>query len=64
MRWGAEFQQTAFATNTAPGGPGRQLADLERRHRRRARFQVLDATGTAHLLSVEAGRWWREATYD
>lgn len=34
------------------------------RHRRRARFQVLDASGTAHLLSVEAGRWWLEATYD
>ena len=34
------------------------------RHRRRARFQVLDAEGTAHLLSVEAGRWWIEATYD
>ena len=35
-----------------------------RRHRRRARFQVLGADGTAHLLSVEAGRWWLEATYD
>jgi len=34
------------------------------RHRRRARFQVVDATGIAHLLSVEAGRWWLEATYD
>ena len=30
---------TAFATNTAPGGPGRQLADLELRHRRRARVE-------------------------
>jgi hypothetical protein len=30
---------TAFATNTAPGGPGRQLADLELRHRRRARAE-------------------------
>lgn len=28
---------TAFATNTTPGGPGRQPADLELRHRRRAR---------------------------
>jgi hypothetical protein len=28
-----------FATNTAPGGPGRQLADLELRHRRRARVE-------------------------
>ena len=34
------------------------------RHRRRARFQVLDARGDAHLLAVEAGRWWLEATYD
>jgi hypothetical protein len=30
---------TAFATNTPPGGPGRQLADLELRHRRRARAE-------------------------
>ena len=30
---------TAFATNTAPGGPGRQLAELELRHRRRARAE-------------------------
>jgi hypothetical protein len=30
---------TAFATNTTPGGPGRQLADLELRHRRRARAE-------------------------
>jgi Transposase DDE domain group 1 len=28
-----------IATNTAPGGPGRQLADLELRHRRRARVE-------------------------
>ena len=34
------------------------------RHRRRARFQVVDDLGEAHLLSVEAGRWWLEATYD
>lgn len=34
------------------------------RHRRRARFQLVDAEGAAHLLSVEAGRWWLEATYD
>ncbi|MCM3662643.1 IS1380 family transposase, partial [Georgenia satyanarayanai] len=30
---------TAFATNTRPGGPGSQLADLELRHRRRARCE-------------------------
>jgi Transposase DDE domain group 1 len=30
---------TAFATNTAPGGVGTQLPDLELRHRRRARCE-------------------------
>ena len=30
---------TAFATNTRPGGPGAQIAELERRHRRRARCE-------------------------
>ena len=30
---------TAFATNTTAGGPGTQLADLELRHRRRARCE-------------------------
>ena len=30
---------TAFATNTPTGGPGTQLADLEIRHRRRARCE-------------------------
>jgi hypothetical protein len=30
---------TAFATNTPTGGPGSQLADLELRHRRRARAE-------------------------
>jgi protein ImuB len=33
-------------------------------HRRRARFQVATADGTAHLLALEGGRWWVEATYD
>jgi len=33
-------------------------------HRRRARFQVVTADGRAHLLAVEGGRWWVEATYD
>ncbi len=33
-------------------------------HRRRARFQVVGADGNAHLLAVENGRWWVEATYD
>jgi hypothetical protein len=30
---------TGFLTNTPPGGPGRQLADLELRHRRHARVE-------------------------
>lgn len=30
---------TGFLTNTAPGGPGAQLADLELRHRRHARVE-------------------------
>ena len=33
-------------------------------HRRRARIQVALADGTAHLLTLEAGRWQVEATYD
>jgi protein ImuB len=42
-------------------------------HRRRARVQVVLApdgaadhpsAGTAHLLALEDGRWWLEATYD
>ncbi len=33
-------------------------------HRRRARFQVATADGRAHLLAVEGGCWWVEATYD
>jgi len=34
------------------------------RHRRRARFQVLLGDGGAHLLAIESGQWWLEATYD
>jgi protein ImuB len=33
-------------------------------HRRRARWQVLTADGSAHLLSLEGGRWSVDATYD
>jgi hypothetical protein len=44
---------TAFATNTASGRPGRQLADLELRHRRRARaedrIRVAKDTGLTNL---------------
>jgi hypothetical protein len=56
---------TAFATNTATGGPGTQLPDLELRHRRRARAE--DRTGKdtgigkfpSHLLSLN--RAWLAA---
>jgi protein ImuB len=34
------------------------------RQRRRARLQVVDDAGRAHLLAAEAGRWWLEASYD
>jgi hypothetical protein len=44
---------TAFATNTTPGGPGRQLPDLELRHRRRARaedrIRIAKDTGLTNL---------------
>jgi protein ImuB len=33
-------------------------------HRRRARLQVLTTDALAYLLTLEAGRWWVEATYD
>ena len=33
-------------------------------HRRRARIQVALADGQAHLLTLEAGHWTVEATYD
>ena len=34
------------------------------RHRRRARFQIVDEDGAALLLAVEGGSWWVEAAYD
>jgi hypothetical protein len=44
---------TAFATNTRPGGAGAQIADLELRHRRRARcedrIRAAKDTGLANL---------------
>jgi DDE family transposase len=55
---------TAFATNTAPGGPGRQLADLELRHRRRARaedrIRCAKDTGLANLPlhELDQNRIW------
>jgi len=55
---------TAFATNTRTGGPGTQLADLELRHRRRARcedrIRVAKDTGLTNLPlhSFDANRIW------
>jgi len=55
---------TAFATNTTPGGPHRQLADLELRHRRRARaedrIRVAKDTGLANLPlhEMDQNRIW------
>jgi protein ImuB len=33
-------------------------------HHRRARIQVVTDTGDAHLVVLERGRWWIDATYD
>jgi hypothetical protein len=55
---------TAFATNTTTGGPRTQLADLELRHRRRARaedrIRNLKDTGLANLPlhGYDANRIW------
>jgi hypothetical protein len=55
---------TAFATNTTSGGPGTQLADLELRHRRRARaedrIRNLKDLGMANLPlhGFDANRIW------
>ena len=56
---------TAFATNTRPGGPHRQLADLELRHRRRARaedrIRAAKDTGLSNLPlhGLDQNRIWR-----
>jgi hypothetical protein len=55
---------TAFATNTPPGGPHRQLADLELRHRRRARaedrIRIAKDTGLTNLPlhDLDQNRIW------
>lgn len=36
----------------------------DRARRRQARLQVVLADGSAHLVAIEAGQWWLEATYD
>lgn len=56
---------TAFATNTRPGGPHRQLADLELRHRRRARaedrIRAAKDTGLTNLPlhELDQNRIWQ-----
>ena len=56
---------TAFATNTLPGGPHRQLADLELRHRRRARaedrIRAAKETGLTNLPlhGLDQNRIWQ-----
>ncbi len=56
---------TAFATNTRPGGPHRQLADLELRHRRRARaedrIRAAKDTGLTNLPlhTLDQNRIWQ-----
>jgi hypothetical protein len=55
---------TAFATNTRPGGPGAQIANLELRHRRRARcedrIRAAKDTGLTNLPlhGFDANRIW------
>jgi hypothetical protein len=55
---------TAFVTNSRPGGPGRQLADLELRHRRRARaedrIRAAKDTGLSNLPlhDLDQNRIW------
>jgi hypothetical protein len=59
------LRYTAFATNTRPGGPGRQLADLELRHRRRARaedrIRAAKDTGLTNLPlhDLDQNRIWQ-----
>ena len=51
---------TAFATNTAPGGPDAQIANLELRHRRRARcedrIRAAKDTGLANCRCTDSTR--------
>jgi hypothetical protein len=59
------LRYTAFVTNTRPGGPGRQLADLELRHRRRARaedrIRAAKDTGLTNLPlhDLDQNRIWQ-----
>jgi protein ImuB len=51
-------------TGTAGPWPCEERWWDDARQRRRARLQLLTATGTAHLVVLEQGRWTLEATYD
>jgi hypothetical protein len=63
---GAGHRFTAFVTDTPPGGPARQLADLEVRHRAHARVETAvrcgKDTGMANLPfhSFAANSAWLE----
>jgi hypothetical protein len=60
---------TAFATNTAAGGPSTQLPDLELRHRRRARcedrIRCVKDTGLTNLPlhDLNQNRIWCAIVY-
>jgi hypothetical protein len=49
---------------TAWAGPWPSTERWWSSRRRRARLQVVTATGVAFLLTVERARWWVEAIYD
>jgi hypothetical protein len=52
---------TGLLTNTAQGGPGRQLADLELRHRRHARVEDrMCATRRLDVFPMQLGGTRRE----
>jgi protein ImuB len=53
----------AVATWCGPWPVDERWWDAETRCRR-ARLQVVTDTGDAHLLVLDGGRWWVDATYD
>jgi protein ImuB len=73
---GRGLLESTPATLTTPGGrsvgvsawagpwPAEERWWDQQSSRRRARFQICAADGTAHVVVLEAGRWWVEATYD
>lgn len=77
VRVGGRGELSAAPASLAIGGrPPRAVTDWAgpwpldeqwwdpRHHRRLARFQVITADGTAHLVLAEHRRWWVAATYD